>query len=69
MIPSMVIIMSVYGLIVTSIITGVEGPLFAAYLKTVGLNLIAAIPAQLLIVGPISRWVLAKWVKPSTPMA
>ncbi|MBM7602941.1 magnesium-transporting ATPase (P-type) [Metabacillus crassostreae] len=64
MVPAMVLIMSVYGLILTSIMVGIEGSIFTAYLKTVGLNLIVALPAQLLIVGPISRGLLTKFIKP-----
>ncbi|OAH59143.1 hypothetical protein AWH48_16270 [Domibacillus aminovorans] len=66
MVPTMVLIMSVYGLILTALMTGIEGSIFTAYLKTVGLNFIVALPSQLLIVGPISRWLLAKYIKPST---
>ena len=69
MVPMMVLIMSVYGLILTSVIVGIEGSIFIAYLKTVGLNFIVALPAQLLIVGPISRKLLAKYIKPSTQKA
>ncbi|PKG21511.1 DUF2798 domain-containing protein [Niallia nealsonii] len=66
MVPMMVLIMSIYGLVLTNIMTGIEGSIFTAYLKTVGLNFIVALPAQLLIVGPISRWLLTKYVKPLT---
>ncbi|MCR8658606.1 DUF2798 domain-containing protein [Paenibacillus endoradicis] len=67
MVPSMVLIMSIYGVILKATLIGVEGSYFIAYLKTVGLNIIVALPAQLLIVGPISRWLLVNFVKPSTP--
>lgn len=66
MVPMMVLIMSVYGLVLTAFMTGIEGSIFTAYLKTVGLNIIVAIPSQLLIVGPISRRLLVKYIKPST---
>ncbi|MBS4178353.1 DUF2798 domain-containing protein [Lederbergia citrea] len=65
MVPIMVLIMSVYGLILTSLMTGIEDSIFTAYLKIVGLNFIVALPSQLLIVGPISRRLLAKYIKPS----
>ncbi|MDL4842365.1 DUF2798 domain-containing protein [Aquibacillus rhizosphaerae] len=68
MVSLMVLIMSGYGLILMSLMIGIKGPIFTAYLKTVGLNFIVALPAQLLIVGPISRWLLTKYVKPSTQM-
>ena len=66
MVPIMVLIMSVYGLILTALMIGIEGSIFTAYLKTVGLNFIVALPSQLLIVGPISRRLLAKYIKPFT---
>ncbi|SDL88131.1 Protein of unknown function [Sediminibacillus halophilus] len=64
MVPVMVLIMSGYGLILTSIMAGVKGNLFKAYLKLVGLNFLVALPSQLLIVGPISRRLLKKYIKP-----
>jgi hypothetical protein len=66
MVPMMVLIMSIYGLILTELMIGIEGSIFTAYLKTVGLNFIVALPTQLLIVGPISRKLLAKFIKPLT---
>ncbi|WP_338786913.1 DUF2798 domain-containing protein [Metabacillus sp. FJAT-53654] len=66
MVPMMVLIMSVYGIILTELMIGIEGSIFTAYLKTVGLNFIVALPSQLLIVGPISRKLLAKFIKPLT---
>lgn len=66
MVPIMVLIMSVYGIILTALMTGIEGSIFTAYLKTVGLNIIVALPSQLIIVGPISRKLLAKYIKPMT---
>ncbi|WP_226665211.1 DUF2798 domain-containing protein [Metabacillus litoralis] len=69
MVPTMVLIMSVYGLILTWMFSGIEGSIFTTYLKIVGLNIIVALPAQLLIVGPISRGLLTKFVKPKTQKA
>ncbi|WP_174727425.1 DUF2798 domain-containing protein [Mesobacillus harenae] len=69
MVPMMVLIMSVYGLILTGLTTGIEGSIFSAYLKIVGLNFIVAFPAQLLIDGPISRTLLTKYIKPSAQLA
>ncbi|WP_244153509.1 hypothetical protein [Halobacillus karajensis] len=57
--------MSAYGVILTSITAGIDGSIFTAYLKTVGLNIIVALPAQLLVVGPISRDLLTRYIKPS----
>lgn len=66
MVPIMVLIMSAYGLMLTAFMTGIEGSIFIAYLKIVGLNVIVALRSQLLIVGPISRRLLTKYVKIST---
>lgn len=66
MVPIMVLIMSGYGLLLKSLMIGIEGSIFTAYLKIVGLNIIVALPSQLLIVGPISRWLLTKYIKPTT---
>lgn len=66
MVPIMVLIMSVYGVILTRLIIGIEGSIVTAYLKTVGLNFIVALPSQLLIVGPFSRRLLTKYIKPAT---
>lgn len=66
MVPIMILIMSGYGLLLKSLMIGIEGSIFTAYLKIVGLNIIVALPSQLLIVGPISRWLLTKYIKPTT---
>ncbi|WP_058309152.1 DUF2798 domain-containing protein [Gracilibacillus massiliensis] len=66
MVPLMVLIMSVYGLIITALTIGIEGSLLTVYLKLVGLNFIVALPTQLLIVGPIARALLTKFIKPAT---
>ncbi|WP_257008235.1 hypothetical protein [Bacillus sp. FJAT-45350] len=58
--------MSVYGVILTAFMIGIEGSILTRYLTTVGLNFIVALPAQLLIVGPISRGLLTKFIKPAT---
>src|SRR5699024_12522928 len=66
MFPVMVLIMSVYGLIMTALRVGIEGSISIAYLKIIGLNFSGALPSQLLIVGPISRRSLGRYIKPST---
>lgn len=63
MVPTMVLIMSAYGVTMIHFTTGIEGPIWKAYLTAVGLNIIVALPAQLLIVGPISRRLLQKYVQ------
>lgn len=65
MVPMMVVIMSAYGTILTMITVGIEGSILTAYLKTVALNIIVALPSQLLIVGPISRKLFCKYIKPA----
>src|SRR5699024_2511234 len=66
MVPVMVLLMSVYWLILTALMVGIEWSISMAYLKIIGLNFIVALPSQLLIVGPISRRLLGKYIKPST---
>ncbi len=63
MVPTMVLIMSAYGVTIMHFTTGIEGPIWKAYLTVVGLNFIVAYPSQLLIVGPISRRLLQKYVQ------
>lgn len=63
MVPTMVLIMSAYGLLLKDFEGGIEGPLWQAYLIGVGLNIIVAYPSQLIIVGPISRRLMFKYVK------
>src|SRR5699024_3726042 len=66
MVSVMALIMSVYGLISTACLVCIEGSISMSYLKIIGLNFIVALPSQLLIVGPISRRLLGKYIKPST---
>ena len=63
MVIPMVIIMSAYGLIVTELTGNINGNVYLLYLKYIGLNFIVAYPAQLLIVGPISRWILSNFIQ------
>src|SRR5699024_3754620 len=66
MVPVIVLIMYVYGLILPPLMVGIEASNSIAYLKIIGLNFIVALRSQLLIVGPISRSLLGKYIKPST---
>lgn len=66
MVPAMVLVMSGYGLILMALTIGIEGSIFTAYLQTVGRNIIIALPAQLVVVGPIARFLLTKYIKPSS---
>lgn len=63
MVPMMVLIMSAYGVAFKAFTIGLEGSIFIEYLQTIGFNVIVALPAQLLIVGPISRMLLTKLVR------
>ena len=55
MIIGMVSFMSMFGILIEG---GIPANLGATYLHTWGMNFIVALPYQLLIVGPISRFVL-----------
>ena len=59
MILGMVTFMSIFGMLMEG---GIPADFLGTYLKTWGMNFIAAFPYQLLIVGPFSRLVLG-WVQ------
>lgn len=59
MILGMVTFMSLFGMLMEG---GIPADFLGTYLKTWGMNLIAAFLYQLLIVGPFSRLVLG-WVQ------
>lgn len=63
-VPSMVLIMSAYGVILSILTSEIEGSLFLLYVKTVAFNFIVAYPLQLLIVGPTTRWLLKNHIRP-----
>ncbi|RKP58106.1 DUF2798 domain-containing protein [Cohnella endophytica] len=65
MVVGMVICMSVYGLITAILSNHLEGSLFMHYFKLIIRNFAVAYPSQLLIVGPLSRWILVKFIKNS----
>ncbi|SFL23140.1 hypothetical protein SAMN03159341_104146 [Paenibacillus sp. 1_12] len=65
MVVGMVLFMSVYGLISKIVTTGIEGTILSNYANLLLLNFIVAYPAQLLIVGPVARYILMNYVKPS----
>lgn len=56
MVLGMVTCMSLFGVVIEQ---GIPGQLFSAYLTAWKMNVIVALPLQLLIVGPISRLVLS----------
>lgn len=57
MVTGMVLLMSLYGAIMN---VGVSTELPSAYVKGVGFNFIAALPLQLIIVGPAVRLIFSK---------
>lgn len=57
MVTGMVLLMSFYGAIMN---VGISSELPSAYIRGVGFNFIAALPLQLLIVGPIVRLIFVK---------
>ncbi|MDF2669397.1 MAG: rane protein [Paenibacillus sp.] len=65
MVIGMVSVMSVYGLISKIATSGIEGTLLSNYTNLLLLNFVVAYPAQLLIVGPVARYILTNFVKPS----
>lgn len=63
MVTGMVLSMSVYGLVLKEMSTGIEGSFLYNYIRLIGQNFIMAYPLQLLIVGPIARWVLTRFIQ------
>lgn len=69
MVLGMVSFMSLYGLLFSQ---GFSGLNFPAYFKTWGTNFIMALPINLLVVGNVSRFILAhiqKWIDGKNPQA
>lgn len=60
MVLGMVTLMSVYGLVAQG---QLHGDILPKYLRAWGFNFIMALPLQLIIVGPISRYFLQKKFK------
>lgn len=58
MVTGMVLCMSLYGVIFEN---GISEGFLMTYLQAIGFNYIAALPLQLLIVGPISRKILGSY--------
>ena len=64
MVTGMVLCMSLFGLgmaYVTNSLGG--GSLFAQYVSMVGKNFLIAFPLQLILVGPLVRYLFVKFVK------
>ncbi|OBR67618.1 DUF2798 domain-containing protein [Paenibacillus oryzae] len=72
MVIGMAACMSLYGLAMAYWINGPgTEPLLVSYLQTFGKNFIVALPLQLLIVGPLVRYVFIRFVqkKTNSPLA
>lgn len=67
MVIGMVGCMSFYGLFAMWKAGGVEGSLVQQYIQFLGRNFIVAYPAQLLIIGPVSRWMLVSFIQSAGP--
>ena len=68
MVIGMVACMSVFGLITSMINNGIEGSILSNYGRTILKNVIVAYPAQLLVIGPLVRFLFVKFVKNETPV-
>lgn len=63
MVIGMVLCMSVFGLVISMVNNGIEGSLLANYGRTILKNVIVAYPAQLLVIGPLVRFLFVRFVK------
>lgn len=63
MVIGMVLCMSVFGLVISMVNNGIEGSILANYGRTILKNVIVAYPAQLLVIGPLVRFLFVKFVK------
>ena len=70
MVVGMVLLMSIYG-IVTAYATGqLEGQsMISTYLHTIVRNFSVALPYQLIVLGPLVRYVFGKWFKGQAAIA
>lgn len=66
MVCGMVLCMSLYG---TLAHYGFTGNFIGHYLKTAGLNIICALPLQLLVVGPLTRLLFSKLFPPHSAVS
>ncbi|CAI6083802.1 hypothetical protein PAECIP112173_04076 [Paenibacillus sp. JJ-100] len=64
MVIGMVLVMSLYGIMTAYAADQLNGEsLFSAYLHTIARNFSLALPYQLVILGPLVRYVFGRWVK------
>lgn len=66
MVSGMVLLMSLFGAVMN---VGINSSLPSAYVKGIGFNFIAALPLQLLIVGPIVRLIFTKMYSTNRPLS
>ncbi|MET3195571.1 hypothetical protein ABID96_002539 [Bacillus sp. OAE603] len=59
----MVLCMSLYGLVTAYLSNGLEESLLKSYFPIASRNFIFALPLQLLIMGPVVRYLFTKFVK------
>ena len=64
MVIGMAFFMSIYGMIMSSLNNGVEyNSIMAAYLSVYSKNLMLALPLQIIIMGPVVRYLFTKYIK------
>lgn len=64
MVIGMASLMSVYGLITSSIAEGVHwSSILEDYIRILGMNFIVALPLQMIVMGPLVRFIFANYVK------
>jgi len=63
MVIGMVLCMSLFGLVTAYLSNGLEESLLKSYFTIVSRNFIFALPLQILIMGPIVRYLFTKFVK------
>lgn len=69
MVIGMVLIMSLYGMISAYLANQLSGgSIFHTYLHTIARNFSLALPYQLIILGPLVRYVFGKFIKDNGPV-
>lgn len=64
MVIGMAFFMSIYGMIMSNIKNGFDSnTVITDYLSVYGKNIIVALPLQLIIMGPIVRYIFTKYIK------
>lgn len=64
MVIGMAFFMSIYGMVMSGLNNGVEyNAIMTDYLSVYGKNLILALPLQIIIMGPVVRYLFTKYIK------